>query len=96
MSANEITSGRFTSLPVTIDAWLIDSCNEPHPPWVQLAFLNDAIDWDPAGGGLYIETREGYMYGADGSWLIRGVKGELYACAADSFEATYEPTKEES
>ena len=96
MTNPEITSGRFTKLPVTIDAWRIGFRDEQYPPWVQLAFFNDAIEWDPAGGGLYIETLEGHMFGAFGSWLIRGVKGELYACAADIFEATYEPIKEES
>ena len=26
-----------------------------------------------------------------GDWIIRGVKGELYPCKPDIFEATYEP-----
>lgn len=89
------TNGRFTKRPVTIDAWKIGFRDEPNPPWVQLAFLTDAIEWDPSGEGLYINTLEGFMQGAMGSWLIRGVKGELYSCAADIFEATYEPAKEQ-
>ncbi len=30
----------------------------------------------------------------DGQWIIRGVKGEFYPCAADVFEATYEAVDE--
>lgn len=26
-----------------------------------------------------------------GDWIIKGVKGEFYACKPDIFEATYEP-----
>lgn len=26
-----------------------------------------------------------------GDWVIKGVKGELYPCKPDVFEATYEP-----
>lgn len=28
-----------------------------------------------------------------GDWIIRGVKGELYPCKPDIFEATYEPER---
>jgi hypothetical protein len=41
--------------------------------------------------GLYIETLEGTMKADNGDWIIRGVKGELYPCKPDIFEATYEP-----
>jgi hypothetical protein len=38
-----------------------------------------------------ISTREGNMRGDIGDWIIRGVKGELYPCKPEIFEATYEP-----
>jgi hypothetical protein len=41
--------------------------------------------------GLQIPTLEGVMLAREGDWIIRGVKGELYPCKADIFEATYEP-----
>jgi hypothetical protein len=41
--------------------------------------------------GLLIPTLEGVMLGQQGDWIIRGVKGELYACKPDIFEMTYEP-----
>lgn len=83
-------AGRFTKKPVTIDAWLIDFRNKPLPDWVNEAFRTEAIDWCPSGEGLYINTLEGHMLGANGSWLIKGVQGELYACKPDIFAATYE------
>lgn len=42
-------------------------------------------------GSLNIETLEGTMRGEVGDWLICGVKGEMYPCKPDIFEATYEP-----
>ena len=45
--------------------------------------------------GLWIPTLEGLMLGVENDWIIRGVKGELYPCKPDIFEATYEPVPEE-
>lgn len=42
-------------------------------------------------GTITIRTLEGDMTAVAGEWIIRGVKGELYACKPDIFEATYEP-----
>jgi hypothetical protein len=43
-----------------------------------------------ANNMLTIRTLEGDMIAADGDWIICGVKGELYPCKPDIFEATYE------
>ncbi len=40
--------------------------------------------------GLLIPTLEGLMVGTQDDWIIRGIKGELYPCKPDIFEATYE------
>ena len=37
-----------------------------------------------------VETLEGVMYGSLGDYLIQGIKGELYPCARDIFEESYE------
>lgn len=37
-----------------------------------------------------IHTIEGIMTAVPGSYIIRGVRGELYPCRADIFEETYE------
>ena len=39
---------------------------------------------------LDIPTSEGVMRASENDWIIRGVKGELYPCKPDIFEATYE------
>lgn len=40
---------------------------------------------------IKIETLEGVMRADLGDWIIMGVKGEVYPCKPDIFEATYEP-----
>ena len=39
---------------------------------------------------LAIRTLEGPMLVNHGDWIIQGVKGEIYLCKPDIFEATYE------
>lgn len=43
---------------------------------------------------LYIKTLEGEMRADIGDYVIRGVKGELYPCKPDIFEATYDTVEE--
>ena len=43
---------------------------------------------------LSIPTMEGTMVANENDWVIRGVKGELYPCKPDIFEATYDPVDE--
>ena len=38
-----------------------------------------------------ISTLEGEHNVCLGDWIVRGIKGEHYACKPDIFEATYEP-----
>lgn len=38
-----------------------------------------------------INTLEGQMIAQNGDYIIQGVKGEVYHCKPDIFEATYEP-----
>ena len=45
---------------------------------------------------LDIPTLEGVMHANPGDWIIRGVKGELYPCKPDIFEASYEPVEGEA
>ncbi len=45
-------------------------------------------------GDLIIFTLEGQHLASPGDYIIRGVKGELYPCKPDIFEATYEKEDE--
>jgi len=48
------------------------------------------------GEELGIRTLEGALLVSFGDWIIRGMKGELYPCKPDIFEATYEAVSDES
>ena len=43
---------------------------------------------------VYDELHGTWVHVYDGQWIIRGIQGELYPCAADVFAATYEPAGE--
>jgi hypothetical protein len=60
------------------------------PTWMMQAIIDRNIVMDPAGGAM-IHTLEGTMRVDVFDWVIRGVKGELYHCKPDIFEAIYEP-----
>lgn len=45
-------------------------------------------------GDLIIFTLEGQLLASPGDYIIRGVKGELYPCKPDIFDATYEKVDE--
>ncbi len=49
-----------------------------------------SITRDPETGVLTIETLKGTVKCEVGSWLIRGIKGELYPIRDDVFQETYE------
>lgn len=80
---------KFRKKPVVIEAVQFDPNVKPWPEGV--------ASWqsiDPQLEGMssgFIETLEGRMLVNPGDWIIRGVKGEIYPCKPDIFEATYEP-----
>lgn len=41
--------------------------------------------------GMLIPTLEGLMVARQNDWVIRGIKGELYPCKPDIFDASYAP-----
>lgn len=91
---------KYRKKPVEIEAiqWneeLQKALNEEStialPGWFTDAFASLKIhesSLDP--NGLIISSREGQMRCSLGDWIIRGVNGELYNCAPDVFEKTYE------
>lgn len=44
-------------------------------------------------GYIEIETFEGMMKASFGDYIIKGIKGEFYACKSDIFQATYEEVR---
>jgi len=43
---------------------------------------------------ITIQTLEGTMSACKGDYIIKGIKGELYPCKPDIFEATYEKVEQ--
>ncbi len=89
---------KYRKKPVVIEAFKLG--HDPMPDWFCDARSADAItthnnDGRYAGGPDYclIKTLEGEMRGEFGDFIIRGVKGEIYPCKPDIFEATYEPAE---
>lgn len=61
----------------------------PHGCYIDAA--GNATDNATRELGMRIPTLEGVMIAREGDYIIRGVKGELYPCKPDIFDATYEP-----
>lgn len=87
---------RYRKKPVVIEAFRLG--HDLMPDWFCDAVSNETamtsnVDGRWSGGPDYalIKTLEGVMRADNGDWIIKGVKGELYPCKPDIFEATYEP-----
>ncbi len=93
---------RYRKKPVVIDAVRNDGTWAPIMAW--LDELSGGRMTVPFGarpaitrnedGTLNIETLEGVMRADVGDYVIAGVKGELYPCKPDVFEATYEEVRD--
>jgi hypothetical protein len=92
---------KYRKKPVVIEAFQFQRRNNgpvPYPDWFEDAVTrNDVVTFntgkwhDPSMlATCTIRTLEGVRHASEGDWIIRGVKGELYPCRADIFEATYE------
>lgn len=65
----------------------------PPPQWYDDAIKANVLRLEYGENGepeIRVKTLEGVMTAYPGDWIIRGVKGELYPCKPDIFEATYE------
>lgn len=94
---------KFRKKPVVIEAFQMTEehweSNAAWPEWMHRAWQLERETL----GSLYptksktgdrvpsIGTLEGQHLVSLGDWIIQGVKGELYPCKPDIFEATYEP-----
>jgi hypothetical protein len=69
---------KYRKKPVVIEA----------TQWFKHGDHPSVIEKDSSEG--YIQTLEGIMRVIPGDYIITGVKGEMYPCKPDIFEATYE------
>jgi hypothetical protein len=86
IEAVQIRKGMLISAP----DWLFKAVNQSILDLHNVASISDGVPW------AEIQTLEGQMFGREGDWIIRGVKGELYPCKPDIFEATYEAVIEDA
>ena len=74
-------------------AFFGDLSKLPHAP--DDPHIKSGIGFVPPCGHLTIPTLEGTTVASPGDWIIKGVKGEFYACKPDIFAATYELVTEQ-
>jgi len=76
---------KWRKKPVVVEAfkYLTDTV----PDWWRAA---EGITINCQTGSAFIPTLEGVHEARPGDYIIRGIKGELYPCKPDIFEATYE------
>ena len=92
---------KYRKKPVVIEAFQYtgDECfrNEYVPKWIIESFDTGILHRNLAPqifNILYIQTLEGKMQVSVGDYIIKGVRGELYACKPDIFIDTYEEVTE--
>ena len=91
---------KFVKKPIVIDAFQMTAermwDNSEWPEWLHLAWNGNGEPGSMTramGDGMVIATLEGNHRCEVNDWIIRGIKGELYPCKPDIFEATYEPVR---
>jgi hypothetical protein len=89
---------KFRKKPVIVEAFQLtreqgEGDKKEWPAWLYQAWINKVLFYVGYGElGVYgIKTLEGDLTVNYGAFIIQGVKGELYPCDPDIFEATYEP-----
>lgn len=79
---------KYRKKPVVIEAFQLEKLGQEYPDWFTKARGAGFITMIPTG--FVISTLEGEMAANLGDYVIQGVKGEIYPCKPDIFEATYE------
>ena len=78
---------KYRKKPVVIEAFCLGT--DQIPDWFCDAISNRKIHTF-AEGHFYIETLEGVLRCNSSDYIIKDVKGEIYACRPDIFAMTYE------
>lgn len=82
--------GKFRKKPVVIEAFRLEDLE--YPEWFSDAVLKNIVTFPVTDGitDTIIKTLEGDHKVSYGDYIIKGIKGELYPCKSDIFEATYD------
>jgi len=90
---------KYRKKPVVIEAfkWCGDNTQSEDPLWIVEAIKKNDV-WFTNEGSIFcqmkITTLEGEMTAELGDYIIKGIKGEIYPCKPDIFEASYEKVDE--
>jgi len=89
----------YRKKPVVIDAfrWTGAADQIEDPDWIVGALRSGVATFHYPSFGvveIHIKTLEGIMVASQGDYIIRGIKGEIYPCKPDIFDATYEPVED--
>ena len=81
---------KYRKKPVIIEAFQYTGGQEQKddPVWIVEAIEKGKVFFEY--GEMIIETLEGNHIARKGDYIIKGIKGEIYPCKPDIFEATYE------
>lgn len=85
---------KYRKKPVVIEAIL---WNGGRDAWLAIEKLagNRIVTSNLQDQTITIATLEGNMKVSKGDYVIQGVRGEIYPCKPDIFEATYETVEED-
>ena len=80
---------RYIKKPIEIEAvqWTGDNRSDIWD-FCSLCYFN--MDMESGEFKLVIQTLEGSMAASIGDFIIKGIKGEFYACKPDIFALTYD------
>ena len=85
---------KFRKKPVVIDAIQWDGNDNEVIDFITAEDVDRDVTINFAPGGaieeITVHTLEGDHHVSYGDFIIKGVKGEVYACKPDIFEMTYE------
>lgn len=87
---------KYRKKPIVIEAfkWTGSSDQSEDPVWICDAIKGKTVRFENGCSlrcTMLIDTLEGTMRASLGDYIIQGIKGEIYPCKPDIFEATYEP-----
>ncbi len=79
---------QYRKKPVVIEAEQFVIWDENKiPPFITIHGVTFPVNKDCT---IIVPTLEGQHIASNLDWIIKGIKGELYPCKPDIFEATYE------
>ena len=81
---------RYVKKPIEVYAVIWNGANRSEIFEFVGEYASFVVSKDSANVELVIDTLEGPMKSSVGDYVIKGIKGEFYACKPDVFRLTYD------